>query len=356
MAVALNLAQSTVGQTSPNPSVGAVVVKNGRIVGMGSHLQAGEPHAEVHALNQAGEQAAQADIYVTLEPCVHTGKTPPCTDLLIKKKIKRVFIASIDPNPKVAGKGIKRLKEAGIEVEVGLGEAEALKLNEPFFYYMKHQRPFVTLKAAMTLDGKIATKTGNSQWITSDQAREDVHYQRAIHDAILVGRQTIASDNPQLTVRKPQYGKNPIRIILATDLAIAPDRQILNDLAPTWVVCGSQADATSFQSHYSHIKVVQLATPYIDIDELLGRLGELGIQSLYVEGGSTVHASFIKARAFQVCHWYIAPKLLTGKQAIGVVAGNSPLLMAEALDLKFEAIEQLGVDLKVIARPKKEAK
>ncbi|WP_017473494.1 bifunctional diaminohydroxyphosphoribosylaminopyrimidine deaminase/5-amino-6-(5-phosphoribosylamino)uracil reductase RibD [Amphibacillus jilinensis] len=355
MALAISLAESTIGQTSPNPSVGAVVVKAGRIVGIGSHLKAGEGHAEVLALQQAGDHAEGADVYVTLEPCAHYGQTPPCAKLLIEKKVKRVYIATVDPNPKVAGQGIAMLKDAGIEVELGIDEQRARQINERFFYYIKNKRPFVTLKAAVTLDGKIATNTGDSQWITSEQAREDVHNERAKHDAILVGSQTIKADNPHLTVRQPQNGKNPIRIILSTDLSIPADRHILNEQAPTWVVCGHDADVEGFKAKYPHVKVIDMAQATIEICHLLQVLGSLGIQSLYVEGGSAVHASFIKAKAFQVCHWYVAPKLLGGQDAVNVVGGYSPEQMADAIPLQFESVTQIGQDIKMIARLKKEA-
>lgn len=204
MELALNLAEATIGQTSPNPSVGAVVVKDGQLLGVGTHLKAGEPHAEVHAIAQAGQKAKGADIYVTLEPCAHYGKTPPCAELLVKSEVKKVYIACLDPNPKVAGKGVKILTEAGIEVEVGIGEQRALKINQSFFHYQNTRRPFITLKAATTLDGKTATVTGDSKWITSEKAREDVHEERHKHDAILVGgRNTVEQDNPSLTTRLP---------------------------------------------------------------------------------------------------------------------------------------------------------
>lgn len=352
MELAITLARSTIGQTSPNPSVGAVVVKDGQIIGMGSHLQAGKEHAEVYALDQAGDQAVGADIYVTLEPCAHHGKTPPCANLLVERKVKKAYIATVDPNPKVAGKGIEILRNAGIEVEAGLMEEEARKINEMFFYYMNHKQPFVTIKAAMTLDGKIATASGDSKWITSEQARADVHLERARHDAILVGANTVKHDNPQLTVRLPQGGKNPIRVILSTKLSIQADRHVLNHEAPTWIVCGQQADAEAFQKKYPHIKVIQMDTDEMELEEVLKALGEHGIQSLYVEGGSRVHHSFLEKQLFQECHWYIAPKLLGGADAIPVIGGKSPSKMADALDVTIDSMEQIGSDIKIIARPK----
>ncbi|PXW89203.1 diaminohydroxyphosphoribosylaminopyrimidine deaminase /5-amino-6-(5-phosphoribosylamino)uracil reductase [Streptohalobacillus salinus] len=354
MALAIELARKTVGQTSPNPSVGCVVVKEGIIVGLGSHLVPGEGHAEVLALTQAGAKAKQADVYVTLEPCSYTGKTPPCADLLIASAVKRVIVASVDPNPKVSGEGITRLRNAGIQVEVGLLEAEAKQLNHTFFHFMKHKRPYVTLKAAMTLDGKIATKTGDSKWITSELARRDVHNERARHDAIIVGRGTVIHDNPQLTVRYPENGRNPIRIVLATDLDLPDDLHVFDTAVKTYVVCGQNAPVEAFTLKHPDIGVIQAPTPTVEIPFLLDQLSALNIQSVYVEGGSTVHASFIEGKHIDQVHMYIAPKLLTGKDAVSVVGGSSPTWMNDAVDLTFETIEQLGDDLKIVAKPKRE--
>ena len=192
------------GQTSPNPMVGCVIVKDGEIVGMGSHLKAGGPHGEIHALNMAGEKAKGATAYVTLEPCSHQGRTPPCADALIRHGIGKVVVASMDPNPLVAGRGVSKLRDAGVEVQTGLMELESIRLNEVFNTFITKQRPFVTVKTASTLDGKVATETGSSRWITGEAARLDVHRMRNVHDAILVGVNTVITDNPQLTTRLPE--------------------------------------------------------------------------------------------------------------------------------------------------------
>ncbi|ENH96359.1 riboflavin specific deaminase [Gracilibacillus halophilus YIM-C55.5] len=354
MDLALTLAEATTSQTNPNPSVGAVVVKDGELLGVGTHLKSGEPHAEVHALKQAGEKAVGADIYVTLEPCAHYGKTPPCAELIVEKGIKHAYIACVDPNPKVAGKGIHMLKNAGISVEVGILEQRALSVNRAFFHTMRHHRPFVTLKAAMTLDGKTATATGDSKWVTDEEARIDVHKERHKHDAILVGRRTVEKDNPQLTTRLPQGGKNPIRIILDTQLALHDDYAVFDTAAQTWIVCGTRADITSFHEKHPHVTVIQMESDSIQVPNMLTRLAERGIQSLYVEGGGTIHEAFIKENVCDECHWYIAPKLLTGQDARSVVGGQSPQWMYEAEELTFEDFYQVGPDIKVIARPKEE--
>ncbi|UOQ84243.1 bifunctional diaminohydroxyphosphoribosylaminopyrimidine deaminase/5-amino-6-(5-phosphoribosylamino)uracil reductase RibD [Gracilibacillus salinarum] len=356
MELALHLAESTIGQTSPNPSVGAVVVKDGELVGVGTHLKAGEAHAEVHAIAQAGEKAEGADVYVTLEPCAHYGKTPPCAELLVQSKVKKVFIGCLDPNPKVAGKGVAILEEADIEVETGVCEQQALRINQHFFHFHQKKRPFVTLKAAMTLDGKTATVTGDSKWITSEQAREDVHKQRHQHDAILVGKNTVKHDNPKLTTRLPEGGKNPIRIILDTHLSLADgDYHIFNQDASTWIVCAEHADRAAFQKQYPHVRVLSLPLESIDIAEVLFMLNEEKIQSIYVEGGASIHQSFLQKKLVDACHWYIAPKLIGGQNAQSVIGGQSPEWMSEAHDLTFVSVEQLGPDIKLIAIPKEEA-
>jgi diaminohydroxyphosphoribosylaminopyrimidine deaminase / 5-amino-6-(5-phosphoribosylamino)uracil reductase len=354
MRLALEMAKIGSGQTSPNPAVGAVVVKNGEIVGLGAHLKAGEPHAEVHAIRMAGEKAAGATVYVTLEPCSHFGKTPPCADLLVEAKVARVVIATTDPNPLVAGKGMERLKQAGIEVVLGTLKEEADELNRVFFHYITTKTPFVTLKYASSLDGKIATKTGDSKWITSEAAREDVHRYRAANDAILVGVNTIMADNPHLTTRLPEGGKSPIRIILDTDLRTPLHANVIsNDEAETWMVVGSQVSSERMALYQrSHVRVMQMNQPHIDIWEVLRMLGEHKITSLFVEGGSRIHDSFVRSRAFQEIVAYFAPKLIGGHEAPTPVGGTGILRMAEAAELAIKRVEMVGPDIKVIAIPK----
>ncbi|MBM7584192.1 diaminohydroxyphosphoribosylaminopyrimidine deaminase/5-amino-6-(5-phosphoribosylamino)uracil reductase [Bacillus pakistanensis] len=356
MELAISLARSTQGQTSPNPVVGAVVVNNGEVVGMGAHLRAGEAHAEVNAINQAGSRAKGADIYVTLEPCSHYGKTPPCADLIIEKGLKRVVVASTDPNPLVAGKGIDKLMKAGIEVETGICEEEALRLNEHFFHYIQTGTPFVTLKAAVTLDGKTASYTGDSKWITSSQSRLDVHNDRHRHDAILVGINTILQDDPLLTTRLPQGGKNPIRIILDTHLKIPFESQVITDLsAKTVIICGSQYKLNQKQRLESvGVEVIPLSSSTISVIEVLKILGERNVTSLYVEGGSTIHSSFLKEKAFQKLIMYVAPKLVGGIKAISAFAGDGFSTIAEATSLEFQSVDKIGSDLKIVATPKHE--
>ncbi|MCM3003106.1 bifunctional diaminohydroxyphosphoribosylaminopyrimidine deaminase/5-amino-6-(5-phosphoribosylamino)uracil reductase RibD [Priestia koreensis] len=354
MKLAIEMARTTLGQTSPNPVVGAVVVQDGQVVGMGAHLKAGQPHAEVYALEMAGEKAEDATLYVTLEPCAHHGKTPPCADLVIHRGIKKVFIASTDPNPLVAGKGIKRMKDAGIEVEVGLLKEEADELNQVFFHYVSTGLPYVTLKTATSLDGKTATVTRESKWITGEEARADVHQLRHTHDGILVGVDTVLIDNPSLTTRLQGEGKNPIRIILDTHLRTPLDASVVTDhKAPTWIISGKDADAKKIQElEEQGVLLLQLPSDELDLSSVLSLLGERGITSILVEGGATVHGSFLKSRLFHQVIVYIAPKLIGGKEAPTSFNGEGFQSMSEVEQLEFKSVEMFGQDIKIVAVPK----
>jgi diaminohydroxyphosphoribosylaminopyrimidine deaminase/5-amino-6-(5-phosphoribosylamino)uracil reductase len=354
MKLALSLARSVKGQTSPNPPVGSVVVKDGRIVGMGAHLKAGEGHAEVQAIRMAGDHVKAATVYVTLEPCSHFGKTPPCSNLLIESKVDRVVVATQDPNPLVSGKGIEKLRNAGITVEVGVLKHEADVLYEEFFHFISTKTPFVTLKTAVTLDGKTASYTGSSKWITGEAAREDVHRLRHSNDAILVGVNTVIEDDPSLTTRLKTGGVNPIRIVLDHHLRTPLHSKLINDKeSETWIVVSSSVTEEQ-KTPYLHkgVQVIQMNDEKIDIQELLRKLGELSITSLLVEGGSEVNASFLNQNAFNQVISYIAPKLIGGKLAPGFIGGIGIEDMNSAVKLEFKSIEQLGEDMKVIAIPK----
>lgn len=357
MDFAIDLASKVAGQTSPNPVVGAVVVKNGEIVGFGAHLRAGEHHAEVNAIQMAGlEKTEGSTVYVTLEPCSHYGKTPPCSDLLIRSKVKKAVIASVDPNPLVAGKGIEKLRSAGIDVETGICQEEANLLNEVFFHFIKTKTPFVTLKTAASLDGKTATSSGESKWITGKDARLDVHQYRHKHDAILVGIGTVFADNPSLTTRLPNGGKNPIRIVLDTQLQIPIDCKLLTDQqALTWIItgCNPPANKTKMVQGLKGVKVLPLATEKVDIEKVLHLLGELGITSLFVEGGATVNESFLKAHAINKVITYIAPKLIGGKNAPTIIGGDGYAAMSEIMELEVREFSRVGDDLKIVSVPKK---
>lgn len=353
MKLALDLARSTKGQTTPNPVVGAVIVKNNQIVGLGAHLKAGEPHAEIHAIQMAKENTKGATLYVTLEPCSHYGRTPPCSNLVIQSGIERVVIATTDPNPSVSGKGIERMKKAGLQVEVGLLKEEADQLNQVFYHFIQTGLPYVTLKTATSLDGKIATKEGKSKWITSEEAREDVHYFRHTHDAILVGVNTVLTDNPSLTTRQIGGGKNPIRIILDTHLRTPFDSNIVKDLqAETWIVTGSNVDegkVTFFEN--SGVTILKMNSPTIVIKDMLKKIASMGISSIFVEGGAEIHGSFLKEKAFQQVITYIAPKLIGGRMAPSSFGGEGITEMEDALDLEISEIKKIGNDIRITAIP-----
>lgn len=353
MKLAIDLAKATRGQTSPNPVVGSVVVNNGEVVGMGAHLRAGEAHAEVHALKAAGERAKGGTIYVTLEPCSHHGKTPPCADLIIEKGIAKVVVASLDPNPLVSGRGIERIKAAGISVETGILKEEADALNKVFFHYIKTRTPYVTLKTASSLDGKTATVTGESKWITGEKAILDVHQLRHEHDGILAGVQTIITDNPSLTTRLPNGGKHPIRIVLDHQLRIPEESTLLHDgQAPTWIITGNHIDSKKADRvRNSFVEVFPLSSETINIEKVLMFLGEKGVTSLLVEGGSTVHGSFLKAGRFNEVISYIAPKLIGGKDAPTLFGGEGISNIDEAVPLKIQSVEHIGEDIKITAVP-----
>lgn len=353
MKLALNMAKATAGQTSPNPMVGAVLVNNNEIVGVGTHVKAGGPHAEVHAIQMAGEKARGAALYVTLEPCSHYGKTPPCSDLIIESGVKKVFVAAVDPNPKVCGSGIQKLKKAGIKVKVGLLEEEATQLNKVFFHYTRTGLPFVTVKTATSLDGKIATVLGESKWITSEEAREDVHQFRHKHDAILVGVNTVIKDNPLLTTRLENGGKNPIRIILDTNLRIPLNAKVVTDTsALTYIITGNNIDPQKEETLKGiGIEIIKMEQSAITIREMLRILGKRGITSIFVEGGGKIQGSFLKENAFQEVITYIAPKLIGGDQAPTTFGGIGIRHIHEVPLLRFTQIDKIGEDIRIIAVP-----
>lgn len=356
MALALKLADAVSGQTNPNPPVGAVVVKDGEIAGFGAHLKAGEAHAEVHALQMAGEKAEGATIYVTLEPCNHRGKTPPCTDLIMDKGIRRVVVAICDPNEKVAGSGMEALRRAGIHVDIGILRERAEQINRVFFHYIKTGMPYVTLKTAASLDGKTATKTGESKWITGEEARFDGRRYRRSHDAILVGVETVIADNPRLTSRIGDNDPNPVRVILDTSLRIPVDVNVVTDQqAETLIFTGEDVSKNriSVFSKYEQVTVIPLAGKQVSIEKVLQYLGDSGIMSLLVEGGATVNGSFLTSGYWNQLILYMAPQLIGGDQAPTFFAGPGFQSLQGASDLVIERTEWIGKDVKFIATPEK---
>lgn len=358
MRLAMQLAGNAIGRTSPNPLVGAVIVKDNRVVGCGWHRKAGTPHAEVHALNQAGELAQGADVYVTLEPCAHYGKTPPCAKALVEAKVKNVYGGLLDVNPKVAGKGFKILEDAGIHVEYGFLQDELRKQNEVFFKWIEHKKPFIVLKAAMTLDGKIATATGQSKWITNETSRAYGYKLRDIYDGIMVGINTVIEDNPMLTARV-DGGKNPIRIVVDSSLKIDINANVVQDKsAKTIIATTDKADKDKIlklQAQDVDVIVVDKdENDKVDIEKLLDILGQQNICSILVEGGATLSGSFVAKKLVDKVYFFIAPKIVGGKEAKTSVAGTGILNLQEALALKDIQIEKLEEDILIIGRVDKD--
>lgn len=358
MRLAMQLAGNAIGRTSPNPLVGAVIVKDNRVVGCGWHRKAGTPHAEVHALNQAGELAQGADVYITLEPCAHYGKTPPCAKALVEAKVKNVYGGLLDVNPKVAGKGFKILEDAGIHVEYGFLQDELRKQNEVFFKWIEHKKPFVVLKAAMTLDGKIATATGQSKWITNETSRAYGYKLRDIYDGIMVGINTVIEDNPMLTARV-DGGKNPIRIVVDSSLKIDINANVVQDKsAKTIIATTDKADKDKIlklQAQDVDVIVVDKdENDKVDIEKLLDILGQKNICSILVEGGATLSGSFVAKKLVDKVYFFIAPKIIGGKEAKTPVAGTGILNLQEALALKDIQIEKLEEDILIIGRVDKD--
>ncbi|NME81804.1 bifunctional diaminohydroxyphosphoribosylaminopyrimidine deaminase/5-amino-6-(5-phosphoribosylamino)uracil reductase RibD [Clostridium sp. SM-530-WT-3G] len=378
MQLALMLARKGEGSVSPNPLVGAVIVKNNRIIGMGYHEKYGENHAERNAIKNSFEDVEGSTIYVTLEPCAHYGKTPPCIDLIIEKKFKRVVIGMLDPNPLVAGKSIKKLQDNNIEITVGIKEKECRKLNEVFIKYITKKVPFVVLKSAMSLDGKIATSNGESKWITSSESRKDSHKLRNKYMGILVGINTVIQDNPRLNCRidkdelndysnllgyikqynlsvadgfELKFGKrevrNPIRIIVDSNLRIPMNSEVINDGGITIVgtVKGcNEGKKNKLES--MGIKVIETESNYgkVNLTELIRKLGEEGIDSILIEGGGNINFSVLEEGIVDKVRFYIAPKIIGGEKSKSSIEGSGFLELDQSVELKNMEFEKIDKD------------
>lgn len=353
MKLALKLGARGAGWVSPNPMVGAVLVKDGHIIGKGYHRRVGAPHAEVEALRQAGEAARGADLYVTLEPCNHQGRTPPCTQAVLAAGVRRVVIAALDPNPQVAGGGAEYLKSQGVVVETGVLEEEARRLNEAWFHWVATGLPWVIAKAACSLDGKIATASGESQWLTGPAARAYGHRLRHRVDAILVGIETALADDPQLTTRLPRgRGQDPIRVVLDSRLRLPLTAKLLHldSPAPTWVACTSEAPKEKIKAIKDLGAEVIVFPPdagRVPLKPLLKLLGQQQVQSLLVEGGAEVLGAFFDQRLVNQCYFFFAPKILGGQKAPGVVGGLGVTHLGEAHIARELRIRRVGVDILV---------
>ncbi|CAB1058686.1 Diaminohydroxyphosphoribosylaminopyrimidine deaminase (EC / 5-amino-6-(5-phosphoribosylamino)uracil reductase (EC [Olavius sp. associated proteobacterium Delta 1] len=353
MQMALRLAIKGQGFTSPNPMVGAVVVKDGRVVGSGYHQMVGGPHAEVNAIDAAGKLAKGATLYVTLEPCNHTGRTPPCTRKISEAGIKRVVISMIDPNKDVAGGGAEFLEQQGIRVTTGVCRAQAQKLIEAFVKFVHTRRPFVIAKCAATLDGRIAARSGDSTWVTGEKSRQFVHRLRHAVDGILVGINTVRTDNPSLTTRLPDgLGRDPVRIILDTHLSISPAARLLRQesAADTILVVGKplmQDKQSALEK--GGIRVIQskLKNGLIDLDALMDQLGAMGLTSILIEGGSRVLTSAFSAAIVDKIFFFYAPKILGGDDGIPICSGPGPELMSQCIKVNNINVRRFGDDVMV---------
>lgn len=341
MQKAIDLAQQGEGFVNPNPLVGSIIVKDGKIIGEGYHEKYGGPHAEVNAFNHATEDVEGATMFVTLEPCAHYGKTPPCALKIVEKKIKKVIIAKTDPNPLVNMKGIEILKNAGIEVEYGLMSDQVELQNEIFLKYIQTKKPFVSIKYAMTADGKLATKNLDSKWITNEASRAYVHELRNKHMAILVGVNTIIHDDARLNTRLDKPHRNPIRIIIDPELSIPRDAYVIKTatVQPTWIVTKKYEQRLVDQG----VRIIQM--PEIDFVQLMDKLGEEKVDSVLIEGGSYTHGKALESGIVDKVYIFIAPKLIGGTKALTPVGGEGVALMSDAYQLKNVKYTPFGDDI-----------
>jgi diaminohydroxyphosphoribosylaminopyrimidine deaminase/5-amino-6-(5-phosphoribosylamino)uracil reductase len=351
---ALELAEKAAGRTSPNPMVGAVIVKNGRVIAEGYHKKAGRPHGEIEALRKAGQRARGGQMFVNLEPCCHQGRTPPCTEAIIESGIKEVFVGMRDPNPLVAGKGIRQLKRAGITIHTGILKRDCLRLNEVFVKYIQTGQPFVTLKSALSLDGKIATSTGESQWITGPEARERVHRLRNQVDAILVGAGTVLKDNPRLTTRlKKGKGHNPARVILDTRAEVPLKARVFHHANRDRVIYVTTSEAPAsrvnrLKESGVEVQVISKKNTHISLIQMINKLGKIGITSVLIEGGGGVNASALKEAIVDKVVLFMAPLIIGGESAPGVVGGRGVKSLKQALPVKDISVTPVGADWMIV--------
>ncbi|WP_422482001.1 bifunctional diaminohydroxyphosphoribosylaminopyrimidine deaminase/5-amino-6-(5-phosphoribosylamino)uracil reductase RibD [Pleomorphochaeta sp. DL1XJH-081] len=359
MSRALELAEMGRGYTSPNPLVGAVLVKNGKIISEGYHQRYGGPHAEIHALQAAGKEAEGSTLYVTLEPCSHHGKTPPCCEAIAAAKVQRVVCALPDPNPLVNGNGFAYLERQGIEVSCGLLAEQAQKQNEVFLHFISTKTPFVIIKTAMSLDGKIATKTGESRWITSKYSRTYVHRLRNTISAIMVGVGTVLKDNPLLTTRTEDgHPRNPVRVVMDSTGKTPLDAKLFQTInqAPLIIVATtaiSSKKVESYRSAGAEVIVIAASDRLQQIKHTLEALAERGIDSLLVEGGGTLAESFVRANAVQKMLVFIAPTIIGGKDARTPVEGEGISKLAESSKFEIASVSTIGCDIMIEAYPRR---
>ncbi len=350
MKICLDLAQQAEGRTHPNPMVGAIVVdERGEIVGRGFHKKHGTPHAEVYALQEAGEKARGATIYVSLEPCCHFGKTPPCSDLVTKSGVSRVVAAMVDPNPKVAGNGIKQISDAGIAVTVGVLEKEAEWLNRGFITRITAGRPWVCLKMALTLDGRIADRNGSSRWVTNSDSRKKVHELRNRFDAVMVGGNTLRADDPELTVRDIADSRNPVRVAIDSRLQLPPTSRFCTTETQTrtFLLTLEESMGSIAHAYPAHIELFQLPADggHVNISLALQLLAQQGVNSVLCEGGGKLAGSLMGAGLIDEVYWVMAPKFIADCEAKSALQLDRAVGLSDAWILKDVSCEQLGDDI-----------
>jgi diaminohydroxyphosphoribosylaminopyrimidine deaminase/5-amino-6-(5-phosphoribosylamino)uracil reductase len=351
---ALELAERGRGFVAPNPLVGAVIAQDGQTVGEGWHEGPGTRHAEIVALDAAGERARGATLYVTLEPCSHFGRTPPCAPRLVQAGVARVVVATMDPNPLVEGRGLQMLRGAGIEVDVGVLEGEATRLTEAFAKHIRTGLPFVTLKMAASLDGRAAARDGSSRWITGEDARAEVHRMRAAADAILVGAGTALRDDPALTCRDPDYRGPPKLRVIVDGRGIVPEtRRVFDGEAPALVATTEMAPEErrrAWRERGAGVLVLEEGSSLVPLGRLFGELGKRDVQHVLVEGGPTLAWELVERRLVDRVVLYLAPKLIGGREAPGVLEGDGVPRIREALPFDIEEVVRVGPDIKVVGR------
>ena len=351
MTLAIKLAKCGIGKVNPNPLVGAVIVKEKEIIGQGYHEKYGGSHAEVNAINNSIDSVEGSTLYVTLEPCCHFGKTPPCVNLIIEKGIKKVVIGHLDPNPAVCGKGVKKLREAGVEVVTGVMEDECRKINNVFIKYIKKEMPYVVLKTAMSLDGKIATYTGESKWITGSESRKKVHELRNDMVSIMVGVNTVILDNPKLTCRIPG-GRNPIRIIVDSKLRVPMNSEVVlsANKVKTIVATTKIAEKEKIRTLENlgvEVLIVEDNDRGVDLKKLMIKLASMGIDGVLLEGGSSLNFSALEEKIVDKVIFYIAPKIIGGEQSKTPIGGKGIKLLSDSFKLKNLSVNSVGEDIVV---------
>ncbi|MDT8421219.1 MAG: bifunctional diaminohydroxyphosphoribosylaminopyrimidine deaminase/5-amino-6-(5-phosphoribosylamino)uracil reductase RibD [Desulfuromonadales bacterium] len=350
MSLALELAQRGAGRTAPNPPVGAVVVRDGAIIGEGFHPMAGEPHAEIFALRQAGDLASGSDLYVTLEPCSHHGRTGPCADAVIEAGIRRVFVGVQDPNPQVAGRGIERLRTAGIEVVCGVLERDCRRLIAPFARHVLSGMPYTIYKTAMTLDGKTATAKGDSRWISGERSRAEVHRLRDRVEAIMVGVGTVLHDDPLLNTRLPGGGRDPLRVVVDSHLRMPADAAMLRQASAAGTLIATTeaagADArNALELAGAEILVLPQEQGHVSLPDLWRELGRRNVQTLLLEGGATLAGAALRSGLIDRVMVFVAPKLIGGDSGYGIFAGAGCSLLGDAVKLEDVHTERFDMDV-----------